>query len=84
MSYFEVVPRDCEVKELKPIERAIRIAEIYGKYNCILPTKKVGVSIGWCLEYDGKCYCLSKNNELVFRCYERANIERYLGENVFV
>ena len=84
MSYFEVVPRDCEVKELKPIERAISIAEIYGKYNCILPTKEVGVSVGWCLECDGKEYRLSKDNELVFRCYDRANIERYLSENVFV
>ena len=83
--YFDFTPRDCEeVKEMKPVERAISIAEYCGKYNCILPTKEVGVSIGWCLECDGKEYRLSKNNELVFRCYDRAYIERYLCENVFV
>lgn len=84
MSYFEIVPKGFEGKDVSPIERAISIAEYCGKYNCILPTKEAGVSIGWCLECDGKEYRLSKNNELVFRCYDRANIERYLSEKVFV
>ena len=84
MSYFEVVPRDCEVKELKPIERAISIAELYGKYDCFIRASEVGVYDLWCLECDGKEYRLSKDNELVFRCCKRANIERYLRENAFV
>ena len=84
MSYFEIVPKGFEGKDVNPVERAISIAEYCDKYNFIIPTKEVGVSIGWCLEHDGKEYRLSKDNELVFRCYDRANIERYLRENVFV
>lgn len=78
MSYFEVVPRGCEVKELKPIERAISIAEIYGKYNCILPTKEIGVCDSWRLVYDGKEYCLYQNNELIYCCDSRDDIASYL------
>ena len=68
----------------KAIERAISIAEYCGKYDCFLPTGEDGVSDSWRLEYDGKEYRLSKNKELLFRCHDRANIERYLSENVFV
>ena len=78
MSYFEVVPRDCEVKELKPIERAISIAEYCGKYDCFLPTGEDGVSDLWRLEYDGKEYRLSKNNEPIYCCDSRGDIASYL------
>ena len=84
MSYFDIVPKGFEVKGMNPIQRAISIAEYCGKYDCIIPTKEAGVNDLWRLEYDGKEYLLSKNNELVFSCYKRANIERYLRENVFV
>lgn len=84
MSYFEIVPKGFEGEGMSPIERAISIAECCGKYDFILPTVEACVSDLWCLEYDGKEYRLSKNNELVFRCYDRANIERYLSEKVFV
>jgi hypothetical protein len=84
MSYFEIVSKGFEGKDVSPIERAINIAEYCGKYDCFIPTSEAGVNDLWRLEHDGKEYRLSKNNELVFRCYDRANIERYLRENVFV
>jgi len=84
MKYFEIVPKSFEGKCVSPIARAISIAGYCGKYDCILPTGEAGVNDSWCLEHDGKEYRLSKNNESVFRCYDRANIERYLRENVFV
>jgi hypothetical protein len=84
MSYFEIVPKGFEGKEVNPIERAISIAEYCGKYDCFIPTSEAGVSDLWRLEHDGKEYRLSKNNELVFRCYDRVNAERYLSEKVFI
>jgi hypothetical protein len=84
MSYFEIVPKGFEDKGMSPIERAISIAEYCGKYDCFIPTSEAGVNDLWRLGYDGKFYCLSKNNKFMFSCCKRANIERYLSENVFV
>ena len=84
MSYFEIMPKGFEGKDVNPVERAISIAEFCGKYDCFIPTSEAGVSDLWRLEYNGREYRLSKNNELVFKCYERANIERYLSVKVFV
>lgn len=84
MSYFEIVPKGFEGKDVNPVERAISIAEYCGKYDCIIPTKEVGVNDLWRLEYNGREYRLSKNSELVFKCCDRANIERYLSENVLI
>lgn len=78
MSYFEIVPKGFEGKEVKPIERAISIAEYCGKYDCFIPTGEAGVNDLWRLEYDGKEYCLSKNNAPVYCCDSRDDIASYL------
>lgn len=84
MSYFSIVPKDFDCRDLNSVECAISIAEYCGKYDCFIPTSEAGVNDLWRLEYDGKDYCLSKNNKFMFSCCKRANIERYLSEKVFV
>jgi hypothetical protein len=78
MSYFEIVPKGFEGKDVSPIERAISIAEYYGKYDCFIPTGEAGVNDLWRLVYDGKEYRLSKNNEPIYCCDSREDIASYL------
>lgn len=78
MSYFEIVPKGFEDKDVSPIERAISIAEYCGKYDCFIPTGEVGVNDLWRLVYDGKEYRLSKNNEPIYCCDSRKDIASYL------
>ena len=53
MSYFEIMPKGFEGKDISPIERAISIAEYCGKYECFIPTGEAGVNDLWRLGYDG-------------------------------
>ena len=78
MSYFEIVPKGFEGKDVNPVERAISIAEYCGKYDCFIPTSEAGVNDLWRLEYDGKEYRLSKNNEPIYCCDSRDDIASYL------
>lgn len=78
MSYFEIVPKGFEGKDVSPIERAISIAEYCGKYDCFIPTSEAGVNDLWRLVYDGKDYRLYQNNELIYCCDSRDDIASYL------
>lgn len=78
MSYFEIMPKGFEGKDVNPVERAISIAEYCGKYDCFIPTSEAGVNDLWRLEYDGKEYRLSKNNEPIYCCDSRDDIASYL------
>lgn len=82
--YFEVVPRSFDAKRQSGVERAVNFAEYCGKYDCFEPTDVAGVSVHWCLTYGGKYYEVSKDGELVFKCCDKCNIERYLRENISV
>lgn len=78
MSYFSIVPKDFDCRDLNSVELAISIAEYCGKYDCFIPTSEAGVNDLWCLVYDGKDYCLYQNDELIYCCDSRDDIASYL------